>query len=99
MEEPFVITCPDPCNLKNKGGLGVYDFEFESLYDEEIPTSLTKEVATIKKIRRMKTMSINGETLISVCSALRLIRFFLIYFLKLPKKQNGHPFWLPIQVL
>jgi hypothetical protein len=33
---------------------------------EEIPTSFTKEVATIKKIRRMKTISIKGETLISV---------------------------------
>ena len=35
---------------------------------DEMPISLTNEVATIKKIKRIKTMSIRGDTLISVCS-------------------------------
>ena len=41
----------------------------ESLCFGVIPTSFTNEVATMKKIKRMKTMSIRGETLISVSSA------------------------------
>ena len=81
ISEPLLIIRPSGVSSNAIGG-SVYAFgSAVSRYLGVSPISLTKEVATMKKIRRMKTMSIRGETLISTWSALKLAsRLFIEVF-------------------
>jgi hypothetical protein len=68
MTIPSCNNCPEEGRSKEIGSSRLEDEEAVSLCFGVIPTSLTKEVATMKKISRIKTRSIKGDTLISVRS-------------------------------